>query len=211
MDLVSFPYLVTGVVGGLVLLEFFFNSPVLASISKELMNWGVIISAFALGLGALNLVKINMRQLTNPRQRSVHTLVLLVALIGYSLLGILFHSSSAPYKFVYDNLLQPLSATVFSFNAFFMTSAAYRAFRVKSVHATVLLVSALLMMLGAVGIGEVIYSGMPQISAWITAVFSTAGMRGFTIGAALGGIALSLRVILGLERSFLGDGGGGAA
>lgn len=209
MALIQVPIVVTAIVGVVVLLDFFIKNPSLALASREFMNWGVIISAFATGLGAVNLLRIHLKRMQIPRERSVYSLVLLATLVGYTLLGIFTHSSSPQYKFVFDNALQPLSAAVFSFNAFFMTSAAYRAFRVKTSHATVLLIAALLMMLGRVGIGEVIYKGFPAVASWIASVPTTAGMRGFTIGAALGGMALSLRVILGLERSQFGGAGGG--
>ncbi len=212
MKFTGVPILVTMVVGGAVLLDFFVKQSNLILLSREFMNWGVIISAFATGLGAANLLRIHAKRTQLRRTDWWYSGILLCVLVGYTALGVLKHSSSSQYQFVFNHMFQPLSATVFSFNAFFMTSAAYRAFRVRTVHATVLLVSALLMMLGRVGIGEVLYKDMPGIASWISRVPTTAGFRGITIGAALGAIGLSLRVLTGIERSqFGGTGGGGGA
>lgn len=212
MKVIAIPIIVTMVVGIVVLADFFVSQPNLVATAREFMNWGVIISAFATGLGAANLLRIHGNRASQRRSNWPYSIVLLIGLIGYTALGIAARSTSPTYQFVFNNLYSPLGATVFSFNAFFMTSAAYRAFRIRTLHATVLLVSAVLIMLGNVGIGAVISQYIPPIASWISKVPTTAGFRGVTIGAALGAIGLSLRIILGIERSqFGGLGGGGNA
>ena len=209
MVLTQLPIFVTMFVGIVVLLDFWIKQDGLILLSRELMNWGVIISAFATGLGGANLLRIHMKKLQAQKRDAFYSIVLLTALIGYTLIGVLLRSTHPWYVYIFNNALQPLSATVFSFNAFFMLSAAYRAFKVRTAQATVLLVSAILVMLGSVGIGEVIYAGMPAVKSWIQNVGTTAGFRGVTIGTALGAIGLSLRVILGIERTQFGGSGTG--
>ena len=203
------PILTSMVVGGIVLLDFFFRQAGLVTAAREFMNWGVIISAFATGLGAANLLRIHSTRTQRRRGGWEFSVVLLVSMIAYTLLGVIRRSSSAEYQYIFNNLYSPLGATVFSYNAFFMTSAAYRAFRIRSMQATVLLAAALLVMLGNVGVGQAISSHIPAIAGWITRVPTTAGMRGITIGAALGAIGLSLRILAGIERSQFGGTGGG--
>jgi len=72
------------------------------------------------------------------------------------------------------------------------------------VEASLLLVTAIIIMLGRVPIGEMIYDRMPQVYEWIMQYPTVAGKRGILFGVALGGIATSLRIILGIERSHLG-------
>jgi len=207
--IIGIPILVSLVVGVVVVADFFINQSSLVTVSRELMNWGVIISAFATGLGAANLLRIHGKKAQQQRTNWQYSVVLLVALIAYTILGIVTRNTSQPYQFVFNNLYNPLGATVFSFNAFFMTSAAYRAFRIKTAPATVLLIAAVLVMLGNVGIGAVISKHIPVIAGWIQRVPTTAGFRGVTIGAALGAMGLSLRIILGIERSHYGGTSGG--
>jgi hypothetical protein len=99
----------------------------------------------------------------------------------------------------------PLDATVFSLLAFFMASAAYRSFRARSVEATILLVVAVIVILGRVPLGgDLTHGYLPRITEWLM-IFPTVGAkRGIIFGVALGVIATSLRIILGIERSHLG-------
>lgn len=198
------PVLVTLIAGSVVLLEFFVKSKALQDWSREFLNWGVIIYAFATALGAANLLRIHFARAQQRKEDWWYSWVVIGLLIGYFLLGVVKKSSSLEYRFIWDNLLQPLSATVFSTNAFFMTSAAFRAFRVRSVDASILLVSSVLVMLGRVPIGSVVWSGFPGVAQWIMRVPNTAGMRGIVIGASLGAITISLRILLGIERSHFG-------
>ena len=100
--------------------------------------------------------------------------------------------------------IMPLSATMFSIIGFFIASAAFRAFRARSIEATLLLIAALIIMLGQIPLGQMIWQGIPDIMVWIFSVPTTAAKRAITFGIALGSIAFSLRIIFGIERSYLG-------
>ena len=101
-------------------------------------------------------------------------------------------------------MLSVILITVFSTLTFWIGSAAYRAFRAKNTEAAILLVSASLVMIGKVTLGEFISPVLPQIAEWVMNVPNTAGMRAVEMGSAIGGIVLALRILLGLERNFLG-------
>jgi hypothetical protein len=117
----------------------------------------------------------------------------------------LLDTSDGPgFKWLFDNVLVPLDATMFALLAFFMASAAYRTFRARTPEATVLLIVAVIVMLGRVPIGEMLYKQMPAVSEWFMMVPTIAAKRGILFGVALGSIATSLRIILGIERSHLG-------
>jgi hypothetical protein len=119
-------------------------------------------------------------------------------------LRMLWGPSGRVYTWLYDHLFSPCNATMFALLAFFIASAAFRAFRARNVEAALLLGSAILIMLGRVPLGRAISGWLPWISDWIIDIPNNAGRRAIMMGAALGAIATSLRVILGLERSHLG-------
>ena len=61
-------------------------------------------------------------------------------------------------------------------------------------------------MLGRVPIGALISDFIPWTSQWLMAVPNLAAKRGILLGVSLGAIATSLRIIFGIERSYLGGG-----
>jgi hypothetical protein len=117
------------------------------------------------------------------------------------------------FAIAYDSMFTPLQATMFSILAFFVASASYRAFRAKNTEATLLLAAALIILLGRTFVGYWMTAWMPDslefltipaLSNWIMSVVNQAGQRAILIGIGLGVISTSLKVILGIERSYLG-------
>lgn len=117
----------------------------------------------------------------------------------------LWGPSGRLYTWLYDHVFAPCNATMFALLAFFIASAAFRAFRARNAEAALLLGAAILIMLGRVPIGRAMSDVLPELADWILSVPNNAGRRAIMMGAALGAIATSLRVILGLERSHLGS------
>ena len=109
------------------------------------------------------------------------------------------------YQWIYRYVFDPCNSTMFALLAFFIASAAFRAFRARNVEAGLLLGAAILIMLGRIPIGRAISDFLPELSDWIVDIPNNAGRRAIMMGAALGAIATGLRVILGLERSHLGS------
>jgi hypothetical protein len=116
----------------------------------------------------------------------------------------LWGPSGRVYTWLYDHIFAPCNSTMFALLAFFIASAAFRAFRARNVEAALLLGAAILIMVGRVPIGRAVSDVFPWLADWIIDVPNNAGRRAIMMGAALGAIATSLRVILGLERSHLG-------
>jgi hypothetical protein len=114
-------------------------------------------------------------------------------------------------RFVFTDMLQVLDAATFSLIAFFILSAAFRAFRLRSIEATILMFTALIILLSFVPLGLAITSGLPSdqfignlrldsISDWILAYLNTPAIRAINLGLALGVLAMGMRILFGLER-----------
>ena len=106
---------------------------------------------------------------------------------------------------LYQYIQVPAGATMFSLLAFFIASAAYRTFRARSVEAAILLVAAVIVMLGRVPIGVFISDQIPLFAQWLMDTPNMAARRGILIGVSLGAVATALRIIFGIERSYLGE------
>ncbi|MGI6632280.1 MAG: hypothetical protein ACOX5M_04445 [Bacillota bacterium] len=200
----TLPLVIGFLAGFVVIARYFSPSEILDSWGSTVVMWRNLVAAFALGLGAVNLVQAHARKLSRRAPNWEASLMLLSSLVLFTVVGIWKGTDSPLYTWGFEYLYQPIYSGISSLLAFMITSASYRAFKVKDWQSAILMATAVIVMLGQVGVGSFLYKGMPALSAWTMAIPNTAGMRGITIGGALGAIALSLRVLLGLERGYMG-------
>ncbi|MBZ0232677.1 MAG: hypothetical protein K8M05_10140 [Deltaproteobacteria bacterium] len=109
------------------------------------------------------------------------------------------------FVWIYDHVFDPCNSTMFALLAFFVASAAFRAFRARNAEAALLLLAAILVMLGRAPLGRSISDVFPDFAQWLIDIPNNAGRRAIMMGAAIGAIATGLRVIVGIERSHLGS------
>ena len=201
--------------------------------SPRLDQWLIILAGYALLLGIINVLQNNFRKISRREKGWFFAAVLLTGLfvtggagiygwISKQGIGLAPDGSTTPFKYMTDWFFQPLQSTIFSLLAFFMASAAFRAFRARNFEATVLLLAAGFVMLGRVPILEFLATPFPPLHAvaaqagkavgaateWIMKTPNGAAQSGIIIGAALGAGSMAIRVILGIERGYLGLGGG---
>lgn len=191
--------------GLLIIVATFFPSEQLTLAKAELDQWFLIAKAFAIGVGIINLSKIHGGNIARKREGWPFSIVMFTCMVGILLFGLVVGSTGhESFQKLYQMTIAPMTATMPAVLAFHITSSAYRVFRIHSLEASILLVSAVIVMLGNVAIGEALYKDIPKIAAWILDVPNAAAMRGITVSAALGGIATALRTLIGTERSYLG-------
>lgn len=187
-----------------IILDAFFSINFMSDMSTEIQNWGVIISAFALGLAAVNLLRIHIRRIMLRRGEWYNSVALVLILLVQAVIGLYEGSAGTTYNFGFNNIMTPLGATMYALLAFWIASAAYRAFTARSVDSAILLVVAVIVMLGNAPIGEAIWAQFPVMKSWLMNVPNMAAQRGIMIGAGVGAIALGLRILMGIERGHLG-------
>lgn len=208
------PWLITLVAGIAMIADYFIPHRAFGAVTAEMKQWGLVVVAFTYVLGVTNVLRIQGKKISRRDPDWPYGLVLVVSLLTMSALGI-FHDhqgDKSPFIWIYNAVYDPLAATMFALLAFFITSAAYRAFRARSTQAVLLLSAAILVMLGQVPVGAAMWGpdsflgGFPGVKDWIMDVPNLAGKRAILMGAALGAVSTGLRVILGLERAHLGGG-----
>ncbi len=189
------------------LIAFFIPLKGFQDVSQTLQNWYNGVIAFFVFVGILNLARINIEKIQKRRADFGYGIILLTFLLTMMVAGFFMGGTEGrPFLYLFDNFQVPLGATMFSLLAFFVASAAFRAFRARTPEATLLLIAAVIVMIGRVPFGYWIWHGFPNLVEWIMNVPNTATKRGITIGADLGLISMALRVLLGIERSYMGGG-----
>jgi hypothetical protein len=199
------------------ILAFFLNPDKFGNIEEELLQWATIIAGFTLLLGVVSILRVNWRSVKRFDKGWFNKAALLIALFATAIPSIIPTSWSPlfgrgdgsiyDWLFTYPNA--QMQSTMFAMLAFYIASAAYRAFRARTTEATLLLITAIIVMLWRVPMGESlfasIYSGLPNlINTYVMGGVNVAVQRGIIIGGALGASATSLRVILGIERTYMG-------
>jgi hypothetical protein len=200
------------------IIQFFVPHPPFTNMYEELLSWVRIIGIFALIIGLSSLIRLHYTRITRKTRDLPYSIVVFVGMAVMATVGLVKGIEGAWFKWLFENIQVPLQATMFSLLAFFIASAAYRAFRARTLEATLMLVTAIIVMFARVPIGDFLWQRMPDsvvqlwsnppgdISDWILNVPSMAARRGILLGVSLGAIATSLKIILGIERSYMGAG-----
>lgn len=175
-------------------------------------RWDRIIAGFAVFIGAYSLLNLHwhkIKQKVAGWGYSIFVFIGTFGTIGFGLYngGELFWNDKQDetmFDWIYYYIQVPAGATIFSILAFFIASAAYRTFRAKTWESTILLITAVIVMIGRVPIGSLISQQVPVVADWIMAVPNLAAKRGILLGVSLGAIATSLKIIFGIEKAYLG-------
>ncbi|MBN2226718.1 MAG: hypothetical protein JW763_05090 [candidate division Zixibacteria bacterium] len=197
------PIAVCFIAGALMFLQYFSPHPVARAVFVTINDYWQIIFAFTLLVGIAAFVRTNLRQISRGKEAPYR----LIGLAGLVLMPVLAVFGGikieSPFQWAFENMLAPMQATVFSLLAFFVASASFRGFRARNAQAVILLAAALVVLIGRVPITEMISDTFPKITFWVQNYPSMAARRGILIGIGLGSMTTALRVILGIERTYL--------
>lgn len=195
-----------------------------------------ILAAFLLGLGIFSLLTIHITKVVKKQKDYAYSIVLLVGMLAMSVFGYAdYYQRSMDKAFkledpanwglvqygkdlLFNGFVQQMDAAMFSIIAFFILSAAYRAFRVRSVEATILMATALIMILSIMGAVDYAWGTgidgitgkdpasflnnfkISEVANWIKNTLQVPSLRALDFGVGLGALAMGLRLWLGLEK-----------
>ena len=212
------PLILCFLCGIFMIVQFFV--PPFTGVYDKLLNWVMIISIPALVIGLTSLIKLHYTRIVRKTPNMPYSIVAFVAMIAMALTGLIGGTDEGTrFEWLFKNIQVPMQATMFSLLAFYIASAAYRAFRARTLEATLMLVTAVIVMIARVPIGDFLWqhimpdsvlqwrANLPEdVAGWILNVPSMAARRGIILGISLGAIATSIKIILGIERSYMGAG-----
>jgi hypothetical protein len=177
---------------------------------KEIFDVVRVIFVMSFGLGLINIFRVYGYQIIRRRPGWVNGAALLLAMVVTAVAGLWNHfgqsdGMKAFYNdFLFGGLMNNLSSAMFSLLAFYMASAAYRSFRVKSFEAALMMGAALIIMIGQIPLGYLVTEQAPQARNLTMSWISTPAFRGIAFGAMVAGLAMGVRMWLSLEKTNFG-------
>ncbi len=265
------PILIVAVIGSLTLFGWFIDEPnIKAFVDDDATQWFDILASFAIFLGGFNLLKMQMQKVLRKKKGWQYSLFAIGGFILAIIAGFFYKGNpdvawgthvtadGTLFKWIFTYMFAPLGATMFALLAFFVASASFRAFRIRNLEATLLLVAGIIIMIGRVPLGSSISSWfimyllvliggvvinsvfknkqytaifvsvgiiivtsagssmgwpldqpgifyLPHLQEWIYMNPNVAGTRSIMMGIGLGIFATSIRYILGIEKSYIGE------
>lgn len=230
------PLIITAA-GGFVLIAAYFI-PYTQNWGELAAIWFDILAAVAFILGGGNLLKTHLKRVSDRARGWGYSGIVIVSFLATLFVGLVklgvnpspqfpdyawsgqYRQMGSAFWYLFQYAFTPLTATMFSLLAFYIASAAFRAFRAKNLEAVLLLGTAFIILLGRTfagialtswidpdvwpGFAHVTGLRLENLTVYIMSVFNTAGNRAIMIGIALGIVSTSLKVLLGIDRSYLG-------
>ena len=217
----TIPLMIVFGIGLLAFTQEYVPHPLSGSFREEMTTWIRIIGGFALFLGAYSLLHMHVSRIRRQQPGWAYSVFVFLGATGMIVVGAWEEIAEAMgtrpgeswFQWGYDYVQVPCDATVFSILAFFMASAAFRTFRARNFAAALLLAAALIVMFGRVPISQDVGRRLfgdarvfPTATDIIMGYPNLAAKRGILLGISLGAISQSLRILFGIERSYMGGG-----
>lgn len=193
-------------------------------VSINFMEWMsknfVIVSAFAAILGYISLFMGHYGKIKRQADGWGFSVVMFLGILFALTTGVMSQGTQispegtglTAFGWMYTFMLSPLQSTMFALLGFYVVSTSYRAFRVRSAQAFVLFIAAVILLFGRVPLGQQLWtswmSWMPftisELVEWVMDTPVVGARRGILLGVALGSVATSIKIIVGIERQYLG-------
>jgi hypothetical protein len=198
--------LILAYIAGVITIVGFFTRGPISDLAATLAQWVTVIVAFALLVGLSNLLKVHIGRVIKMGEGWPYSLILVGSAVAVIAIGLLGGKGpgDGTVAWIFKWVYQPLGAALFSLLAFFLTTALFRALRVRSAEAMVLLVVAFIVVIGQAPFSTVApMDAMASIKDWLFDYPILAGMRAILLGVAFGAIGISIRVLLGFDRPYM--------
>ncbi|WP_129628215.1 hypothetical protein [Candidatus Oscillochloris fontis] len=206
--------LIAGVSGLIVLLDFAGSGGLVGFIAQTLVRWAALITAIALLIGIMSVAWSHLQRVRQRHAEWGYSLVLLAGMVLVIVVGIFFplpgrsgiilprSLAEQPIHVLFALIYQPIASSLLALLAFFSLSAILRALGRRSVDALVIVGIALVVLVVQLPPVAMV-PGVTAVVQWMSDYVALAGARGLLIGAAIGALVASIRVLLGFDLPYL--------
>lgn len=177
--------------------------PALRPVTAALYTWAIILAAFALLAGLLNVLLVHGRRIQAGQRGWSNSVALIVTLVAVLVAG-LVNSGGADgplMQWVFDSIIAPGYAALFALLAFFMAGAAFILLRVRRTGGGWMVAGVLIMLIAQLpATRPALPAAFDAAVGWLLAVPVTGALRGALLGGALALLVLGVHLLAGRER-----------
>lgn len=199
------PLVIVFIMGILMVIQYFVPHHYSKKFFDGYIQWAIVIFVFAAVLGYFSFYRVHIHRIVKKGPNWIFSVITVACTLVLPTIALIDGKGGKLFQDVFLYTTAAIDATIFSLLAFYISTAAYRAFRARSTQALMLLLAAVIVMLARVPLGEKIIPGIGSVSQWILNVPNMAAKRAIYLGVGLGGLLMTLKLILGIERTYLGD------
>jgi hypothetical protein len=195
------PIAVTIGFGVIVLISLLLRLPVLEAPRQVIVQWAVVLAAFALVLGWINLMVVHFRRFQS-RQNMIYSLVLIISAgitLALWIASMAAGESAEVMRSIFDRVIAPFQAALGALLALVLAVAGFRALRVRRSLGMILFVLTAVVVVLTQPLG-LLSDVLDLIRGNLIDPITTGSLRGVLLGVALGSIAVGLRVLTGADR-----------
>jgi len=183
---------------------YFLKIPQIYEFTVSLTNVASVVGQFTIVIAIYSQYRRSLKFIRERRKGWVYNIYLLALMSLMILMGFTLGEHHATYMWLVNSIVAPCSSVVYGILAFYMFSAGARAFRARSLKASLLIVGGITVLLYQAPLTG---SFLPGISPYAVFLSQTVGMslnRMFAIAIITGAIMLNVRMLTGRELAFLG-------
>ncbi len=212
---------VTFVAGLYLSLEFLIpHDNVFTHAMPRVANFQLVTGCFTVLLGLGSLFLIQGKKVVFDRSERINGIGFFAGFFGILICGFLMDAGikgcEQIFDIIFSGIYVSMQAAMFSLVAFYIVSASYRAFRIKSMETGLLLLSTAVIMLAVIPLGSVVTGFLPEtgvlsafrvekLGYWLLTSPNMAVQRAIAFGVAVGAMATCLRIWLSLEKGSFYD------
>jgi hypothetical protein len=198
--------------GILVLAGYFIPQP-FADLRRYLLDYAVILTAFALFVGVFNLLIVHWNKVHLKQKGMAYSVILIVSMVATFLLGLVLGPQNKWVSAIFNSVQLPVEASLMALLAVTLTYASIRLLRKRlNLLSIIFIITGLLMLIGTAPLpflGNLfVINGVPLFSGLVRpgiALFlASGGARGILLGVALGTLTTGLRILFGADRPYGG-------
>jgi len=185
------------------LASWYLVSPQIDAVANELQIWNMNIATFTLFVGLVTILSRYVNGVKNRSENWPFMLYATVLIFVWIIFGTITGIYADVYQVAFLSTKITLHIAILGQLIFYMTSAAYKLFRIRTfrtaLYATCTIALVLLnspLILGPFPIAD-------KISFWLLNNPSMAGSRALMLTGGIGGAVLGIRILLGLEKGAL--------